>query len=102
MIVTDRDIAFMNACDKVFPDAQKYLCRWHIQENIGKHFKKGFTDEDWRKFLGMWSRLCDSPNPDVYVYNFNKLQERLYAAKRESKFSLIIIIIIIINHYSYC
>lgn len=86
VIVTDRDIALMNACDKVFPDAQNYLCRWHIQENIAKHFKQGFSDEDWKRFLGMWRRVCDSPNPELYVYNFGKLQERLHAANRGSKY----------------
>ncbi|KAI3797407.1 hypothetical protein L1987_32664 [Smallanthus sonchifolius] len=46
VIVTDRDKALMNACDKIFPDTSKYLCRWHIHENISKHCKASFTDED--------------------------------------------------------
>ena len=34
VIVTDRDLALMNACAKVFPNAMHVLCRWHILENI--------------------------------------------------------------------
>ncbi|KAD4583971.1 hypothetical protein E3N88_21572 [Mikania micrantha] len=50
VIITDRDLAVMNACRKVFPEAAKYLCRWHIDENIAKHCKESFSDADWKKF----------------------------------------------------
>ncbi|XP_035832802.1 PKS-NRPS hybrid synthetase CHGG_01239-like [Helianthus annuus] len=46
VIVTDRDQALMGACAKVFPDASRLLCRWHIQQNIMKHYKGAFTEED--------------------------------------------------------
>ncbi|KAI3816744.1 hypothetical protein L1987_16448 [Smallanthus sonchifolius] len=82
VIVTDRDKALMNACDKIFPGCSKNLCRWHIHENIAKHCRASFTDEDWKNFKYSWSVLCESPTPDIYQYNFNRLYERLYAAKR--------------------
>ncbi|KAD4583977.1 hypothetical protein E3N88_21578 [Mikania micrantha] len=50
VIITDRDLAVMNACRKVFPEAAKYLCKWHIDENIAKHCKASFSDADWKKF----------------------------------------------------
>ncbi|XP_076909941.1 putative protein FAR1-RELATED SEQUENCE 10 [Bidens hawaiensis] len=34
VILTDRDQALMNACETVFPNATKNLCRWHIMQNI--------------------------------------------------------------------
>ncbi|KAI3806408.1 hypothetical protein L1987_22313 [Smallanthus sonchifolius] len=77
VIVTDRDKALMNACDKIFPDCSKNLCRWHIHENIAKHCRASFTDEDWANFKYSWSVLCESPTPDIYQYNFNRLYERL-------------------------
>ncbi|KAJ0624070.1 putative MULE transposase domain, FHY3/FAR1 family [Helianthus annuus] len=77
VIVTDRDQAFMNACDKVFPKASKLLCRWHISQNILKHCREKFTDEDWKIFKLSWSRLCNSPIPTIYNYNFQRLFMRL-------------------------
>ncbi|KAD6118680.1 hypothetical protein E3N88_09951 [Mikania micrantha] len=50
VIITDRDLAIMSACRKVYPEAAKYLCRWHIDENIAKHCKASFSDADWKKF----------------------------------------------------
>ncbi|KAI3802564.1 hypothetical protein L1987_30701 [Smallanthus sonchifolius] len=82
VIVTDKDKALMNACDKIFLDCSKNLCRCHIHENIAKHCWASFTDEDWANFKYSWSVLCESPTPDIYQYNFNRLYERLYAAKR--------------------
>ncbi|MFQ6631240.1 hypothetical protein Gotur_008631 [Gossypium turneri] len=37
VIMSDRELALMNACQQVFPDATRLLCRWHITENIKKH-----------------------------------------------------------------
>ncbi|XP_076940453.1 protein FAR-RED ELONGATED HYPOCOTYL 3-like [Bidens hawaiensis] len=42
VILTDRDLALMNACNVVFPDAAKLLCKWHISQNIKKHCKQRF------------------------------------------------------------
>ncbi|KAK5833868.1 hypothetical protein PVK06_017733 [Gossypium arboreum] len=38
VIVKDIELALMNACQQVFPDATRLLCRWHITENIKKHY----------------------------------------------------------------
>ena len=37
VIITDRELALINAYKKVFPNATRLLCRWHIQRNILKH-----------------------------------------------------------------
>ncbi|KAJ0560115.1 putative MULE transposase domain, FHY3/FAR1 family, reverse transcriptase, RNase H-like protein [Helianthus annuus] len=81
-IVTDRDQALMNACDKVFPKASKLLCRWHISQNILKHCRAKFTDEDWKIFKLSWSRLYSSPTPTLYNYNFQRLFTRLVNDER--------------------
>ncbi|KAJ0622547.1 putative MULE transposase domain, FHY3/FAR1 family [Helianthus annuus] len=82
VIVTDRDQALMNACDKVFPKASKLLCRWHISQNILKHCRAKFTDEDRKIFKLSWSRLCSSPTPTLYHYNFQRLFTRLVNSER--------------------
>ena len=32
VIITDRELALINACRTVFPDAAQLLCRWHIEQ----------------------------------------------------------------------
>jgi len=34
VIVTDRDLALMNAMETVFPDATNMLCRFQIDKNV--------------------------------------------------------------------
>ena len=41
--VTDRELALMNALDRVFPDANFLLCRWHISKNILSKQRKTFA-----------------------------------------------------------
>ncbi|KAD4586664.1 hypothetical protein E3N88_24265 [Mikania micrantha] len=85
VIITDRDLALMNACRKVFPHASSYLCRWNISENIAKHCKASFSDGDWKTFKGRWGNLCDSSFPEIYDYNCNRLYEQLVVDNRQSK-----------------
>ncbi|KAD3640592.1 hypothetical protein E3N88_29815 [Mikania micrantha] len=73
VIITDRDLAVMSTCRKVFPEVAKYLYRWHIDENIAKHCKASFSDADWKKFKGRWTNLCNSPTTELYDYNYNSL-----------------------------
>ncbi|KAD2060942.1 hypothetical protein E3N88_41928 [Mikania micrantha] len=68
----------------VFPHASRYLCRWHISENIAKHCKESFSDGDWKKFKGRWGNLCDSSSLEIYDYNYNRLYEQLVADNRQS------------------
>ncbi|KAL4580522.1 hypothetical protein LXL04_016718 [Taraxacum kok-saghyz] len=61
VIVTDTDLALMNAC-RVFPNAARLLCRWHITENIRKNCRTLFNQQDeWDSFRAMWTILVDSP-----------------------------------------
>ncbi|XP_076953166.1 protein FAR1-RELATED SEQUENCE 6-like [Bidens hawaiensis] len=39
VILTDKDQALMNACETIFPNATKNLCRWHIMQNIQRKHK---------------------------------------------------------------
>jgi len=45
VIVTDRDLACINAVEKIFPKSH-YLCRWHIRKNILAHYKKYFDTKE--------------------------------------------------------
>ncbi|KAK5804150.1 hypothetical protein PVK06_031799 [Gossypium arboreum] len=59
VIVTNRELALMNACQQVFPDATRLLCRWHITKNIKKHCVLKYLDQVWLSkykdmFVSVW------------------------------------------------
>ncbi|XP_022020098.1 protein FAR-RED IMPAIRED RESPONSE 1-like [Helianthus annuus] len=82
VIVTDRDMALMGAYANVFPNASRLLCRWHIQQNVMKHCKAAFTEEDCDKFLSFWGTLIESPSIPIYEYHLRNLRKRLVECKR--------------------
>ncbi|KAL3525200.1 hypothetical protein ACH5RR_013572 [Cinchona calisaya] len=45
IIVSDRDLALMNAIEVVFPSTRNLLCIWHIQKNILSKCKKYFDEK---------------------------------------------------------
>ncbi|KAD4178869.1 hypothetical protein E3N88_27460 [Mikania micrantha] len=80
VIVTDRELALINACRRIFPSAAQLLCRWHIFENISKHCRPSFSQSDWQKFGYMWSVVIESATPDIYEYNYSRLHEWLWTS----------------------
>ncbi|KAJ0823742.1 putative MULE transposase domain, FHY3/FAR1 family [Helianthus annuus] len=89
VILTDRDLALMGACAKVFPDASRLLCRWHIQQNVMKHCKGAFTDDDWKKFMSFWGSLIESPSIPIYDYHLRNMRKRLVECKRSRVFKYV-------------
>ena len=97
VIVTDRDLALMKACDRVFPNATKNLCRWHIQQNIAKKWKSLFKGDVWDNFNYSWTKLCSSPTIDDYTYQCGKMEEYLTSIERQSNFLIYMLLLIIIG-----
>ncbi|GJT05205.1 probable terpene synthase 6 [Tanacetum coccineum] len=90
VIVTDRELALMKACEIVFPHANHLLCRWHIGQNIMKNCKQTIRSKyDWNLFQSAWKVLEDSPSWISYEENYKKLQTLLSKYPRKS-FTLII------------
>ncbi|TYH58578.1 hypothetical protein ES332_D08G164700v1 [Gossypium tomentosum] len=78
VIVMDRELALMNACQQVFPDATRLLYRWHITENIKKHCRQSIKSQhEWDSFRAMWTVLVESPTWILYIENYRKLQSIL-------------------------
>ncbi|KAK5772236.1 hypothetical protein PVK06_048516 [Gossypium arboreum] len=74
VIVTDRELVLMNACQQVFLDATRLLCRWHITENIKKHYRQSIKSQhEWDSFRAMWAVLVESPTWILYTKNYRKL-----------------------------
>ncbi|KAJ0599025.1 putative MULE transposase domain, FHY3/FAR1 family [Helianthus annuus] len=78
VIVTDMELALMNACEKVFPNATRLLCRWHISQSIFRNCKSFFTtDHDWNIFNIMWNALIQSQTWTSFLQNYKQLQSML-------------------------
>jgi histone-lysine N-methyltransferase SETD2 len=70
VIVTDRDLALMNALVQTFPNAKHLLCKWHIRKNVEARcwpfFKDlpttaaGTAEQKWSRFLSDWDKLVSS------------------------------------------
>ena len=43
VIVTDRELALMKACNIIIPDAKGLLCRWHIYRSIMRKCRASVT-----------------------------------------------------------
>ncbi|KAI8542719.1 hypothetical protein RHMOL_Rhmol08G0161000 [Rhododendron molle] len=78
VIVTDRELALMNAIRSVFPDARNLLCRFHIGKNVLAKCMKMFDDKMWEEFSCSWGLVVLSASAEQY-------EERLRALKRDFK-----------------
>jgi len=78
VILTDRELALMNACKEVFPNAAQLLCRVHISRNIFRNCRQSIRPTgDWDNFLKLWELLLDSTTLFSYTDNYKQLQSFL-------------------------
>ncbi|XP_028061474.1 PKS-NRPS hybrid synthetase CHGG_01239-like [Camellia sinensis] len=74
VIVTDRELALMNAIDRVFSTSRHLLCRWHISRNVLAKCKKMFkSKEEWDKFISLWNFLVLSSTELEYNEHLARL-----------------------------
>ncbi|XP_052198258.1 uncharacterized protein LOC127805543 [Diospyros lotus] len=72
VVVTDRELALINAIHKVFPNATTLLCRWHISKNVLANCKKFFDrKETWEKFILGWQLV-------IFASTENEYERRLH------------------------
>jgi hypothetical protein len=58
IIVTDRDLALLQASEEVFPNTAALLCIWHVNKNVLKNCKASFTTEEaWVEFQAAWHQV---------------------------------------------
>ncbi|KAM0018798.1 putative MULE transposase domain, FHY3/FAR1 family [Helianthus debilis subsp. tardiflorus] len=88
VILTNSEFALMNACEQVFPKAHKYLCRFHIQQNINKNSKNKFSEKEWKEFVRTFWTLCESTTEEIYRYNLENLEAQLKEDDRERGYFL--------------
>ncbi|KAG5535845.1 hypothetical protein RHGRI_023570 [Rhododendron griersonianum] len=66
VIITDRELALMNAITNVFPHATNLLCRWHIGKNVLAKCRKMFDDKMWEEFICSWGLVVLSASVAQY------------------------------------
>ncbi|KAJ1388696.1 MULE transposase domain [Sesbania bispinosa] len=67
VIVTDKDIALMNAVEKVFPMSAHLLCQFHIARNVKAKCKLLVSPiNKWEPIMGAWMSLMHSATERDY------------------------------------
>ncbi|KAL5158763.1 Protein FAR1-RELATED SEQUENCE 5 [Glycine soja] len=63
VIVTDRDLALMNAVKIIFPECKNLLCSFHINKNVKAKCKSLIGQRNaWEYVMDAWGTLVDCPS----------------------------------------
>jgi len=67
VIVTDRDLALMNAVKTVFPECTNLLCKFHIDKNVKVKCKSLIGQKNaWEYVMDAWGSLIDCPSENQF------------------------------------
>ena len=76
VVVTDRELALMNAIAQTLPSIINLLCTWHIEKDVLAKTKKHFTTkEEFDLFFVQWQRVMWAPTEDVFEQERDTLHE---------------------------
>lgn len=82
VIMSDRELALMNAVKMVFPNTTNLLCIWHIEKNVLANCKKHFAHaEEFDIFMSSWKNVAYSTTTTVFRNNWGEF-ELLYQTKK--------------------
>ncbi|KAL5158564.1 Protein FAR1-RELATED SEQUENCE 5 [Glycine soja] len=75
VIVTDRDLALMNAVKVVFPECTNLLCRFHIDKNVKAKCKSLIGQKNaWDYIMDSWGNLVDCPSEQEFPELLQRFQ----------------------------
>ncbi|KAL5190510.1 Protein FAR-RED ELONGATED HYPOCOTYL 3 [Glycine soja] len=75
VIVTDRDLALMNAMKNVFPECTNLLCRFHIDKNVKAKCKSLISRKNvWDYVMDNWGTLVNCPSEQQFAESLQKFQ----------------------------
>ncbi len=77
VIITDREIALMNAIKEELPRMKNLLCSWHIEKNLVANLRQNFSGEDWERFLAKWQEVCTSLSATEFDTRFAELRDKV-------------------------
>ena len=67
VIISDMDLAFMNALESVFPSSINLLCVLHITKNVNVKWKILMDKaEEWQNIMDAWELLLHSLDEESY------------------------------------
>ena len=70
VITTDRDLALIAACMRIFPaeyGTKHFLCVWHVDKAVYSYCRKSFdTVEAWNSFNTAWHSVLYAESLDAY------------------------------------
>src|SRR5436305_8042121 len=76
-IITDREIAVINACRQVFPTAARLLCLWHVEKNVLTHASEDFKEgEERNRFMKAWTEVMHATSEQVFEARWNAFQDQ--------------------------
>ncbi|KAH1233734.1 putative protein FAR1-RELATED SEQUENCE 10 [Glycine max] len=75
VIVTDRDLALVNAVKVVFPECKNLLCRFHIDKNVKAKSKSLVGQKNaWDYVMDSWGNLVDCPSEQEFPKHLQRFQ----------------------------
>jgi histone-lysine N-methyltransferase SETD2 len=87
VLVTDKDMALMNAISLIFPLSANFLCVWHINKNVLSYLKPFFEDETtFNEVIMQWNALIRSTTSEVYSRELEILRELLKVLHMKIKY----------------
>lgn len=67
VIVSDNEAALLYAVIRVFPLANRIICRWHVSKNIVRKCKKYFSDgAQFECLLEVWQGTCSQRSEEAF------------------------------------
>lgn len=76
VLLTDCEFALIRASGIVFPEAQRIVCIWHIDNNVLKKCALYFrTKDEWEAFFAHWHRVMYATTEQIFDDEWDKLQD---------------------------
>ncbi|XP_014622279.1 uncharacterized protein [Glycine max] len=83
VIVTDRDLALMNAVKVVFPECTNLLCKFHIDKNVKAKCKSLIGQKNaWDYVMDNWGNLVDCPSEQEFPEHLQRVESAHWSLKR--------------------
>ena len=80
VLVTDRELALMNAIQDIFPKTKNLICVWHIMKNITARCKKEFKDEEvFELFLKACKGLIYAATEEDFESSWSQMKKNFAA-----------------------
>lgn len=74
-VVTDQEMALINACTLILPDARQLRCWWHIYKNIAAKHKSQMNQLEWKAAEEDWRAVVTATLLEAYNNAVDALEQ---------------------------